>query len=222
MTTYYAKEPMIRWLPPAVAAQEIVYPDFLTDFKTKLMLSFYQQETPGGVQAHYPIGGYDEVASEYLGEWDQLFADQVRAWWSHAASGHLFDFWGEADQTDVGTVVTCTPGETWMDVYCVSVGTPFKTPREYVVHPSTALYDIAKRDAFLSTSADENPPGSDIWRLHFSNPLTFAHAAGEQVRSRYGYPNSAVLQSEYPLVEEPGHLMRMSLRFRSQAQIVTP
>ena len=219
--------PTIVWDSPSGIPQYIEFGDYLTDFSSQYHLFFDQSETIGGVQAHYPRGAYDEVSVEYLGAWDQAFADKVRAWWGHAASGRIWDFFFEADNSLTALVNSFSIADSYMKVDNVTqrgrlAPLIFISGRPLVVHPALGGGDLGKRDAFIITSSSETVPGSGIWYLAFSGTLAHSHSVGEQVRSRYGYPSCVVLQSDYPLAEEPGNIMRFSLRFRSFVGIAVP
>jgi hypothetical protein len=134
--------PLIRWTTPTAVVRTFYFPDYVTDFSYQIVHSFIQSKTVGNVISHYPKAAYEEVSVEYLGDFNQAFADEVRAWWSHAARGGVFEF---VVETDIE-------------------GTPVA----------------------------------------------------------YEFNDAVVLQSNYPLVEEPGLIMRFSLRCRDIAAIVTP
>lgn len=212
--------PAIKWSPPSGSPRVITFPDYATDFSSRFIIPFTQPETAGNVVAHYAQGGYDEALVEYLGDWDQAFADEILAWWGHAAAGKLWEFWLEGDNTFSAGLYADAAYSAYILVE--SFAQPFPIGRELVVHPYTALYDIAKRDAFTADNIYEWPPFSGIWRIDITPQLNFSHAAGELVRSRYGFVSCVTAQEEYPIVEEPGNVMRFSLRLRSQAAIVTP
>ena len=217
--------PLLRWTPPSGLVREILFPDYATDFSAEVISSFAQSETAGNVVSHYSRGAYDEVSVEFIGEWSQVFADEIRAWWSHAARGGAFDFFLEGDMKDTATVIEYAypPGN---QIVVSHVGAPFIAGREAIVHPYLAASDLAKRGAFTIESITDVSLlyGANAWALGIGSPTTLVrrHDAGEIVRSKYGFPDSVILQREHPLVEEPGSIMRFSLRLRSFAGILVP
>lgn len=212
--------PKIRWNAPA-GLRTVTFPDYLTDFSHRYIVPTAQRETSGGVVAHYYEGAYDEVTAEWLGEFDQAFADELRAWWAHAGAGKLFEFYMEGDNINTALLFT-----TYVSGGIVNVnypaGPPFPVNRELTIGPYTAAGDLAKRDAFTVTSVDESPPFTGRWDLSFAGSLPHEHLVGDLVRSKYGFPQCVCTNDSQPWREEPGRVLRVSIRFRSHADIVTP
>lgn len=220
--------PLFRWTTPSAVLRSFSLPDYATDFSSQVVSSFRQSVSPGNVIAHYPLGGYEEVSVEYIGAFDQTFADEVLAWWSHAARGGLFDFFLEGDMTaSVPLYQDAYPPDIAF-LLVTSVGAPFLAGREAKIGPIAADADTAKRETFtIDTVTYASPPHPvNTWSLNILTPNALVRNhwgyIPEVVRSKYGFPDCVVLQNEYPLIEEPGNIMRFSLRLRSFAAIVVP
>jgi len=219
--------PLLRWITPTAVVRSFSFPEYATDFHHEVISSFVQSKTVGNVVSHYSKGAYDEVQVEFIGDFSQSFADEVRAWWGHAARGGVFDFFLEGDLINTAPLHDFTYPPFDLAVVNFAGGSPpFIVGRELTVAGTTAAGDTARRGSFtLSTQTQDIPLyGPDKWKLGIALPSTLVrwHYPDEVVRSKYGFPDSVVLQGDYPLREEPGNIMRFSLQFRSLAAIVTP